>query len=195
MTFRPGQRGNVFTILLGGVAFAGALSYIVYQTLSGPVASMVRVTHGTAAQAQMHGLARSVVVDTLSQGDCDDDTFLEPRAWTTGTGPTNGGQLPAAMAASVADPWGMTYGYCVWDVGADNNPAVDNGCGAGVNRLAGADATILSQASGLQTLFAVVSAGPDRRFQTTCKTRAVAVGDMTNDVIATTAGSDDIVLR
>jgi hypothetical protein len=35
------ESGSVFTILLAGIAIAGALSVVLYQTISGPMSSMV----------------------------------------------------------------------------------------------------------------------------------------------------------
>ena len=41
------QAGSVFTVLLVGIAMASALSLVLYQTISGPMSSMVRVTNDT----------------------------------------------------------------------------------------------------------------------------------------------------
>jgi hypothetical protein len=201
---RNRERGNVFTILLGGVALTGVLGYMMYQTMAGPVASMTRVTKTAATQAQMMSLAKSVLVDAVNQsttygGDCDIDGFIEPRQFTSaaaGVAPSGGGLLPSTLAASVKDPWNSTYGYCVWDVGTSNDPAVVGtdtaNCPAGANRLKGspdpsatANGTVKTQ-----TVFAVISAGPDRRFSTVCS----AYNSVTKaDLIA--PGGDDVILR
>lgn len=196
------SRGNVFTVLLGGMMLAGALSAMMYQTLSGPLSSMTRVTRSTAASMQSANLAKALLVSAGNQAgaDCDADGALEPPEWESEAleGPVNGGKIPYALAASVVDPWGQRYGYCVWDVGPTiagvggaNNPGCMAGGGA---RLSGAP-TPLTVPSGLQTVMALVSSGPDRVFQTTCKSYTTASGDGSNNLIAVTPGADDIVTR
>lgn len=191
------NRGNVFTILLGGVVLASALSYMMYQTMAGPVASMSRVTKIAAAKSQMASLSSAVIGDAVnviantarqSAADCDADNYMEPAEWATGSGPTGGGILPTGLAPSISDPWGTTYGYCVWDVGTVGAA----GClTSGTQRRLAGSTTPLAGNPESQTVFAIVSAGADRKFQTTCS----AYVDGTTNEISTTAGSDDIVQR
>ncbi len=190
---RRSERGSVFTVLLGALAISAALSVATYQLMTGPVASMSRLTKKTAADTQMLTVSKIVIMDAVNQaagGDCDSDSSVEPKEWlaTAGGKPTNGGLIPLTIGAPVTDPWNTDYGYCVWDVGAQNDPAVDNGCGAGALRLLGSPTPIAGDAT-TQTVLAVISAGPNRSFSTTCN----AYVDATTDLI-TTSG-DDIVLR
>jgi len=68
------QSGSVFTVLLAGIAIASALSYTLYQILSGPLSSMVRVTNKTSAQIGAQTAISTVVTDAISTfGDCDSD--------------------------------------------------------------------------------------------------------------------------
>lgn len=190
--FGRSEKGSVFTVLMVGLGMAATLSVVTYQILSGPVASVARVTQHNLAKNQMITINRIALMDAVlqaSNGDCDADGYIEPRAWrtTTGAKPTNGGLLPLAMGAPTSDPWMSDYGYCVWDVGTLSAQA---GCGGATGRLDGADNPVSGSAKAL-TVMAVISAGPDRVFQTTCN----AYVDANTDLIATTAGSDDLVQR
>lgn len=187
------ESGSVFTMLLAGIGMAGALSLVLYQTVSGPMSSMVRVTNKTSAKSQMNSVSSIVIMDALNQansGDCDADGNVEPRAWRVGTyGPTNGGLIPLTIGAPVTDPWATDYGYCVWDVGTQIKVAgCDGAAGPNAQRLSGSPTPTAGNAS-TQTVIAIISAGPNRQFQTTCRDYV----DATTDVI--TLGGDDIVQR
>lgn len=189
---RKSESGSVFTVLMVGVGMAATLSIATYQLLSGPVASVARVTQHNLARNQMISINRIALMDAVlqpSNGDCDTDGYIEPRAWrsTTGAKPTNGGLLPLAMGAPTTDPWGSDYGYCVWDVGTLSAQA---GCGGATGRLDGADNPVAGDARTL-TVMAVISAGPDRVFQATCN----GYVDATTDLISIAANSDDLVQR
>ena len=138
-----GESGNVFTVLLGGIVLSGALSMALYQMMGGPAMSSLTLAHRTAAQSQAQIVARMVIADAVGQtantesgvaGDCDTDNFVEPRpfravaGWTATQNfvhPANGGNIPLAIGGSATDPWNTDYGYCVWDVGPFNDPAID----------------------------------------------------------------------
>ena len=60
------ESGSVFTVLLGAVAMAGALSVILYQTMSGPMSSMVRITNKTSAKTQMQSVSSIVIMDAAN---------------------------------------------------------------------------------------------------------------------------------
>ena len=188
---RNDQRGNVFTVLLGAVAMAAVLSYSTYQIMSGPLGSAVRVSKKIITESEMQSVSKSIIVAAVNQsssGDCDSDGSVEPTPWrtTAANKPTNGGLLPNTIGLKLTDPWGSAYGYCVWDVGTQRKAA---GCGgAGANRLSGSPTPTAGNTT-TQTVLAVISSGPDRRFQTTCN----AYTNGTTDVI-TTSG-DDIVRR
>lgn len=179
-TIRYSQSGNVFFALFGAVALVGVVGASSMQIMKGPVRSMSEVTKRTVAENNMIASAKLALIAATSQsdsGDCDADGYVEPipfEASATGA-PAGGGHLPAAIGAAMNDPWDTRYGYCVWDHGA-----VTAGCGGG-NYLTGENG-----ATGYA--IAVISAGPDRQFQTACNAYpSVAALDKT-------PGTDDIVL-
>lgn len=184
-------RGNVVTMMLVGLGMAATLSVVSYQLLTGPVATVSRVTQSNMAITQMLGAGQMLALDAANQapsGDCDGDGYVEPRGWVTPlTGLTGGGALPAATGLPTRDPWKTTLGYCVWDMGAVFE-SPDCG-GPGANRLNGADVPGgASETPATQTVFAVISAGPNRRFETVCRNWNNA-----DDVIV--ASGDDIIKR
>lgn len=191
---RGGQRGNVFTVLLGGIVLTGTLGIALTQIMGGTAVSTVRIAKQTAAEAQARMTARRLIADAANQTtpDCDNDSHIEPRPWRgTAGAPLNGGYVPQEAGATLTDPWGTDFGYCVWDVGPQNDPVTDNGCGAGVNRFAGSPSPLGGDAV-TQTVLLVVSAGPDKTFQTQC----AAYTDTTTDVVSYSASpNDDIVMR
>lgn len=182
------QSGSAVTVLMGGVAVLAMLSFGVYQLVSGPLTSMSRVTQKNQVNNHLAGIAAIAAIDATNIGDCDDDGFIEPREFrtTSGGAPTNGGLVPTDMGIDVKDPWNMDYGYCVWDLGPQYDQATCGGTGA--NRLDGADDSVTGEPQTL-TVFAIISAGMNRSFETTCNDYS----DTTTDVI--TAGGDDIVYR
>ncbi len=177
---RHSQSGNVFFALFGTVALVGVVGASSMQIMKGPVRSMSEVTKRTVAENNMIASAKLALIAATSQsdsGDCDADGYVEPvpfEASATGA-PAGGGFLPAAIGAALNDPWDTRYGYCSWDHGA-----VTTACG-GSNYLAGENA-----ATGYA--IALISAGPDRQFQTTCNAYPSA------SAIDKVSGSDDIVL-
>jgi len=154
MTHRiSSQSGSVLTIVLGTIAVVGVLSFSTYNLLSGPVRSAATASLKIKAHNDARIAARLVMNQST---DTDADTVTEPvDPDATGTYPTGGGIVPASVGAAGADPWGMAYGYCGWNHGAAN--------GAVGNVLAGAAANWSSQ-----PYIAVLSAGANRTFDTTC---------------------------
>ena len=183
------ERGGVFSFLLGGVALLAVVTFGLYQVLSGPVTSGARVQGTLLAQHQLMTNARIASADAVEViGDCDGDGAYEPRPFRTATGPapTNGGHVPMELGGQINDGWGTPIGYCAWDTGSVSG---DAGCGgATANRLDGNDDTTTGN-YGTRTMMAMISAGPDRQFDTDC----AAYSNGTTDVI-TTSG-DDIVFR
>lgn len=176
------QSGNVFFALFGAVGLVGVIGAASMTILKGPVAGMQKVTKYTVAENAMIAAGRLSIV--AANADCDNDGVNEPLEWADAgaePAPSGGGLIPSAIGAAKQDPWGNTYGYCVWDHGAEINNA---GCGgASQNRLAG-NADIADDAGGI--VIALISSGPDRVFQTSC-------GD-DPDYVTKPSGSDDIVL-
>ena len=191
---QDGESGNIFTVLIGAVALVGVVSIASMNMLSGPVATSAKVMNKTMADSQMFANNKIVVLSATNQansGDCDSDTYIEPSPWrnASGNGPDGvtgsqgGGFLPSNLGLSTVDPWGTEYGYCVWDVGTVD----DAGCGGAAQlRLAGSPDPSAGNAD-TQYVQALISAGPDRIFQTQCKDYV----DTTTAIL--TAGGDDIV--
>lgn len=189
------EKGSIFTALLGGVALVGILGATAFNTLSGPVATMSRVTNKTMADNQMIAVSKITIMDATNQtagGDCDADGLIEPAEWRDGgSPPTGGGLVPLSLGAPTVDPWQTELGYCVWDVGTVTaNAACDIDADTETDdRLDGADDPTTG-ATELRTVMAIISAGPDRIFNTVCKDYATAVTDTTGVLVE---GGDDIV--
>lgn len=181
---RRSQSGNIFFALFGAVGLVAVLGAATMTIMKGPVRSMAEVTKRTVAENAMIAagrLALSAATQGVDGGDCDGDGYVEPIEWSeTGTGiaPVGGGFIPPTIGAAQQDSWGTTYGYCAWDHGS----AVDDaGCGGATQlRLAGEE-------SENYAAIAVISAGANRTFETTC-------GD-TPDYLTRVGGSDDIILE
>lgn len=154
---RWGESGNVFFTLFGAVALVGVVGASTATLMRGPLGTVMNLNQKAKADTQMNIAARLAVMETSQLGDggnCDADSYLEPLSPRTGGGPTGGGLLPSQISASQIDPWGTPYGYCAWDHGNET------GCRTGL--LAG-------KATGTDGLaMVIVSAGPDRIFDTVC---------------------------
>ncbi|MBN8521739.1 MAG: tail fiber domain-containing protein [Alphaproteobacteria bacterium] len=180
-SIRDQQSGNVFFALFGAVALVGVVGATSMQIMKGPVRSMSEVTKRTVAENNMIASAKLSLLAATSQsndGDCDADGFVEPVPFENAGAspkPTGGGYLPASLGAALNDPWDTRYGYCVWDHGS-----VTSACGGG-NFLAGAN-------SNTGYAMAIISAGPDRTFNTSCSAYPSA------NALNKAGGSDDIVL-
>lgn len=197
-SLRDNQSGNIFFTMFGAVALVGAVGAASMTVMKGPVRSMSEVTKRTIAENNMMASAKLAVMGATSGmdgGDCDGDGMIEPVPFDTATmpAPSGGGHLPAAIGASLQDPWQNRYGYCVWDHGAvTKNASCD--VGGENNRLAG-----INQQN--QITIAVISAGPDRIFQTSCITAAAAdaagngnnIVDDDEHILVRVPGSDDII--
>lgn len=142
-----------------GVVGAAAMNMI-----GGPITTAAKVTHQNMAQNDLLMNAKVVVMNASTRpqmGDEDDDGYIEPVPFVPASDPScglslpaggEGGCLPADIGAILTDPWGTSYAYCVWDHG---DPA------SSPNRIDGEDST-----SG--AVLAIISAGPNKRFETPC---------------------------
>lgn len=180
------QSGNVFFAIFGAVALVGVLTAGVSTFVRGPLATSVKITRMNTAENQM-SIAGQVAVMAAANapggGDCDSDTFVEPIEWRedlTKPFPVGGGLIPMSIGISKKDPWGTEYGYCVWDHGPATNGAGTCG-GAAQKRLSGHNSKIYP-------VVALVSAGPDKIFTTTC--RSFDDADVDNDGSLDTVGVD-----
>ncbi len=179
--------GNVFFALFAAVAMVGAVGYGLNTVMRGPISTMSEVTRRTVAESTVVTTSRLAIVGATTQqsdADCDGDTMVEPLPFRTpGAGmpaPVGGGYLPTDLTPDPLDPWNTEYGYCAWDSGtAVLQPA------CGTNRLAGAP-------DNRQYSIAIISAGKDKKFQTSCI--AYDGASPNAKLLVQTPGSDDIVL-
>ena len=162
------QRGNLFVAIFGAIALAGVLGGGIMTFSKGPVQNAINMTRKNSVEAEMSIVGQLAIMAATSQankGDCDGDGYVEPPEWRLVSGtsnPTNGGLIPNTVGAAKVDPWGTPYGYCVWD---DGPIILDTACQASpgvTRRLQGTDSRVYP-------VIAVVSAGPDKTFTTTCR--------------------------
>ena len=181
---RPARRaeaGNVFFTLFGAVAIVGVLGAGIMSTMRGPLTTMVEVNRIEEAKSVIR-LNSRLVLQNATQGmggDCDDDDFTEapdPVSCTGTSGPTGGGCLPATIGATQTDPWGTPYGYCSWNHGPDPNTCT--------NTLNGTNDTSY-------VTIAIMSAGPDRQFNTPCAAHPGYPDDAVGDDILTKVPYND----
>ena len=162
------ESGNALFAIFGALALVGVLSASMMTFMKGPLATSIKLTKMNTAESQMTIGAQVAVMATAAQannGDCDLDGYVEPMEWRTATVepiPTGGGLVPLSLGISKKDPWGTEYGYCVWNHG----PTL-SGSGCAANMLGGYN-------SNANTVVALISAGPDKAFTTTCRDFATA---------------------
>ncbi len=186
------QAGNIFFFLFGAVAVAGVLGVAIQNYVMGPLKTATMVNKRNAAdtelQLSLRVMAMAAAANQPDGGDCDADGSIEPLPYedaTTIPHPAGGGVLPPTIGGSKRDPWGSDYGYCVWDHGtAVNDPLCG---GASQLRLPGTN-------SDQWEVIAIISAGPDRVFQTDCNAWADVDADSEPDtpLVNKPAGSDDM---
>ena len=180
------ESGNVFFTLFGAVALVGVVGVATSTLMRGPVGTVVQLNQRAKADAQMQIAQKLAMLEAAQQaqsGDCDSDGYVEPIGALPvsalncdGPVPSGGGCIPDAIGASKTDPWGTNYGYCSWDHGG----VIGSGCAA--NAAGVLDGTN----DDVEIVIAIISAGPDRTFNTTCGNHSAYV--------TKTPGSDDIVL-
>lgn len=187
------QSGNVFFMLFGAVAIAGLIGVSTMTTMKGSMRGVAQSNQIAAANNTLYSAAR--LIAGAAQGeddDCDSDGIVEPPPWRDEgavPAPVGGGLVPGHIGAGKRDPWGADIGYCVWDHGNRTVSHDVTACGgAAANRLEGTDEKT-------EYVIAVISAGPDRIFETACNPWEDADDDGQPDtpLIVTAPGSDDIV--
>jgi hypothetical protein len=183
--------GNIFFALFGAVALVGVLGAGVMTFMKGPLATSIKLTRQNTAESQMAIAGQVAVMASATNGDCETapDGYVEPVAWRDPAAlahPVNGGLIPMTIGVSKKDPWGTEYGYCAWDHGPNHN-ADDAGCGgAGQFRLPGTNSTAYP-------VVALVSAGADKAFTTTCRDFATADANSDGDLLD--AGDEQLVSK
>lgn len=194
---KTSESGSVFFVLFGAVAMVGILGVSVMTLMRGPVASMQNVTKHSIAENHLIASTRLALVSAATQqpdsGDCDGDGFVEPLPYRdpgTEPHPAGGGFIPSTIGASLTDPWGRQYGYCIWDHG-DRTVSDDIATcgGATAKRLEGAP-------TDTQMAVVIISSGKDMIFQTTCNPFADSDADGVPDspLVQKPSDSDDIIL-
>ena len=190
------EKGNIFFTLFGAVALVGVIGAATTTLIRGPLSTVSAVNQKAKADTQMQiasklAMIRATQQDPMTGGNCDSDPFVEPVPpdLTATVAPVGGGGMPTTFGASQIDPWGTRYGYCVWDLGFDVGEA---GCTAQGTRLAGGD-------DAGQPVMVIISAGPNRAFETSCEAWADNVGlpgPPSNEatLVNKPAGSDDIIV-
>ncbi len=185
--------GNIFFALFAAVAMVGTIGYGFNSVMRGPISGMSEVTKRTVAESTLVTSTRLAIVgattDQTAGGDCDSDGSIEPLPYRDAGAlphPAGGGFLPTDMLPDSLDPWKSEYGYCAWDSGSLSVSDNVAGCGgSGALRLEGGP-------DNTRQAIAIISAGKDRRFQTSCVAYNPATPNA--DLLVRTPGSDDIVL-
>lgn len=145
------EKGSVITVLLSAVGISAALMMAVYGMLSGPLRTATLVAASDKSRSELGLNSKALVAASVT---APDGVILPPAFDPTGTNkPTNGGLIPAGLGVQ-NDPWGIRYGYCVWDHGPTNTSA---------NRINGQTTLFDSN-----PVIVIVSAGPDKQFSSTC---------------------------
>ncbi len=186
MSFIKNQNGNIFFTLFGAVAIVGLLGTVIVSTMRGPLSTMVEVQARTQAESEMAIASRLALLEATelaSDGDCDADGFVEPLEYTdagASDAPAGGGFLPSAVASTHIDPWGTQYGYCAWDAGGTTGAIACDISGNSTNERLDGNGSLTDET---YTIIALVSAGPDQVFGTTCTGGATPSISKTGDDI------------
>lgn len=186
------QAGNIFFFLFGAVAVAGVLGVTIQNYVMGPLKTATMVNKRNAADTELQLSLRMMAVaaagNQANNGDCDSDGAVEPLPYTdagVNPHPVGGGVLPTTIGGSKRDPWGSDYGYCVWDHGT----LIDDAACGGPAQL-----RLPGTSSDQWDVIAIISAGPDKLFQTDCNAWADVNADSQPDtpLVNKPAGSDDM---
>lgn len=168
---RQSQHGFAFLQILAmlgmGAALLGVIGY-------GFVSLTKTSTTASARSQSADTLTQAKYTLTTEKQDYDGDTTYETvgmdrsaSSCTTSTAvcPTGGGRIPSTSAAAKTDAWGTAIGYCAWDNGTTvtTTPANPPQPLANLVYLSGDNPATTSS-----VVFALISAGPDKTFNTTC---------------------------
>lgn len=142
------QAGGIVPLLIVGMVMLGVLSTAAFHYFS-----TVRAGNNVTLRAQSGELlTQASYTLTTEASDSDGDGYSESTAGAVVLG--DGWTVPATSGAPKSDAWGQAIKYCPWDNGTTNSST---------GRLTG-------DTPGTQSsiVFAVISSGPDKAFNTTC---------------------------
>jgi hypothetical protein len=148
---RREQTGSLLTLVLLGLVAAGVLATIAY----GSYYQIARGTQDTVLRSNASALLTQAAYTLATESQDSDivkDGITEPPAGLIAL--DGGWEIPATSGAPKADAWGSPIKYCPWDNGGTNSSA---------GRLTGANPALQSSVQ-----FALISAGPDKKFDTSC---------------------------
>lgn len=148
---RREQTGSLLTLILLGLVAAGVLATIAY----GSYYQIARGTQDTVLRSNASALLTQAAYTLATESQDSDvvkDGITEPPAGLIAL--NDGWEIPASSGAPKVDSWGSPIKYCAWDNGGTNSSA---------GRLTGANPALPSSVQ-----FALISAGPDKTFDTSC---------------------------
>lgn len=183
---RPREKGNVFFTLFGAVAVVGVLGAGIMATMRGPLSTMVEVNRIEETKAEMGISLRLILLAGSERDGGAGDVLTEPPEPASCSSATGAGCIPSGVSAKQKDAWGTLYAYCAWNNGSDH-------AAIGSNTHAGGSSTN-------NIAVALISAGPDRHFDTTCSDAPgfVPVDGIGDDIVKrynyndAVAGSDGV---
>jgi hypothetical protein len=147
---RRQQQGSILTLVLLGILAVGVLATLAY----GSYYQIARGTLDTVNRAHSSALLTQAAYTLATEAsDTDMDGTAEPPAG--GSVLNDGWEIPATSGSPKVDAWGSKIMYCPWDNGSVNNPVA--------HRKLGANPALPNSIQ-----FALVSAGPDKTFNTSC---------------------------
>jgi hypothetical protein len=153
---------QMLAVLMVGAALAGVMGYTFL--------SMTR--SGTAVQSLVSNkrlLAQAAFTLAAEGKDSDGDTFWEAPAGIASALNGDGWDVPATSAAPKADDLGTKFRYCAWkNKTATAAPATGVDAATSTAATSGRLIGDLATASPSSITLAVISAGVDKVFQTTC---------------------------
>jgi hypothetical protein len=170
---RRRQQGNVLALVMLGLLAAGVLASVAYGSYYQIARGSTDTVNRANASALLTQASYTLATEAAAAGDADSDGVTEPVAGSLAL--NDGWEVPASSGAPKADTWGSKLQYCAWDNGSVN---------ASGGRLTGANP---ATASSLQ--FALVSAGPDKTFNTSC---AQVLANYLAGASATANGDDGV---
>jgi len=149
------EAGFAFAYILAGIALLGTLSVLAYGAWYGMSRGAAITTSKNLSSNLLNQASYSVITNS---SDSDGDGIPESPAGPLTYG--DGWTMPNNIGAPLADGWGTALKYCAWD-----NGTIQTGAGA-----TNASTRFTGDNPGTQNsvVFAIISAGPDKVFQTTC---------------------------